>query len=139
MRLKHLPIAALAALSLVAGTVAAPTVADAQNRDRQIRGDRDGDRTVRVNRDRNRQVTNRHVTNRHVTTRHVTTRHVYRHHPHNRFVVRSTAISVPYVVLGAPVVYRAYGAGWCRALHRGRHWSPGIGWHAGQHVGRVRC
>jgi hypothetical protein len=29
--------------------------------------------------------------------------------------------------------------GWCRGLHRGRHWAPGIGWHRGTHRGLFRC
>jgi hypothetical protein len=152
MRLKHLPLAALAALSLLAGTVATPTVADARDRDRGVRADRGGDRIARADRNRGRDVrrhvnrsrdVRRHVSrdrDRHVTRRHVT-RHAHRHHRHHhrdRFVVRSTAY-LPFVVLGSPVVYRAYGPGYCRALHRGRHWAPGIGWHSGRHVGRVRC
>jgi hypothetical protein len=143
MRLKHLPLAALAAVSLLAGTVATPTVADARDRDRGVRADRGGDRIVRVDRNRGRDV-RRHVNRgRHATRhhRHVN-RHVHRHHrhhDHDGFVGFSTSLYVPFAVLGTPVVYAAYGPGYCRVLHRGRHWAPGIGWHSGKHVGRVRC
>ena len=57
----------------------------------------------------------------------------------DRVVVRSRTTVVPFVVMGPRVVYRSYGAGWCRGLHRGHHTAPGIGWHAGTHVGPVRC
>ena len=60
-----------------------------------------------------------------------------RRHVDRRVVTRTT--SQAYVLIGTPVVYRAYGRGWCRALHRGCHWSPGIGRHCGRHVGRVKC
>ena len=68
-----------------------------------------------------------------------TTKKVVVKHRGDRRVVQRTTAQTAFVLIGRPVVYRAYGAGWCRALHRGRHMSPGIGWHAGQHVGRVRC
>ena len=41
------------------------------------------------------------------------------------------------VVIG--IIVRGYGPGWCRGLHRGRHWAPGIGFHAGRHYGLFRC
>ena len=45
-----------------------------------------------------------------------------------------------FVFLGGPrVIVRGYGPGWCRGLHRGRHWAPRIGWHAGTHRGLFRC
>jgi hypothetical protein len=44
-----------------------------------------------------------------------------------------------FVILGPRVVYRSYGPGWCRGLHRGRHWDRRIGWHAGRHFGPFRC
>ena len=57
-----------------------------------------------------------------------------------RVIVHSRpSSSVAFVVLGPRVVYRAYGAGWCRGLHRGRHWDRRIGWHAGRHYGPFRC
>jgi hypothetical protein len=34
---------------------------------------------------------------------------------------------------------RGYGPGWCRGLHRGRHWAPRAGWHAATHRGLYRC
>lgn len=61
-------------------------------------------------------------------------------HHRDRVVVRgSSSVAVPLVVIGSSTAYAAYGPGWCRALHKGRHWAPRVGWHAGQHVGRVRC
>jgi hypothetical protein len=75
-----------------------------------------------------------------------TTRKVVVRRDHNRRVIRdrvvirsSPSTSVGFVVLGPRVVYRAYGSGWCRGLHRGRHWVPRIGWHAGRHFGAFRC
>lgn len=45
-----------------------------------------------------------------------------------------------FVFLGGPrVIVRGYGPNWCRGLHRGNHWAPGIGWHAGTHRGLFRC
>jgi hypothetical protein len=57
-----------------------------------------------------------------------------------RVVIHSRpSSSVAFVVLGPRVVYRAYGPGWCRGLHSGRHWARRIGWHAGRHYGPFRC
>ena len=57
-----------------------------------------------------------------------------------RVIIRSRpSTSVAFVVLGPRVVYRAYGPGWCRGLHSGRHWARRIGWHAGRHYGPFRC
>lgn len=39
--------------------------------------------------------------------------------------------------MGGPRVVT--GGGWCRGLHRGRHFAPRVGWHAGQHRGLFRC
>lgn len=45
-----------------------------------------------------------------------------------------------FVFLGGPrVIVRGYGPNWCRGLHRGYHWAPRIGWHAGTHRGLFRC
>jgi hypothetical protein len=65
---------------------------------------------------------------------------VRRDHDRRRVTVRSrSSTSVAFVVLGPRVVYRAYGAGWCRGLHRGRHYDRRNGWHAGRHYGPFRC
>jgi hypothetical protein len=47
--------------------------------------------------------------------------------------------AVDFVILGPRVHYAAYGSGWCRGLHRGRHWDRRSGWHAGRHYGPFRC
>jgi len=80
-----------------------------------------------------------------VTTK-TTTRKVVVRRDHNRRVIRdrvvirsSPSASVGFVVLGPRVAYRAYGSGWCRGLHRGRHWDRRVGWHAGRHYGPFRC
>jgi hypothetical protein len=79
------------------------------------------------------------VTSR-TTTRKVVVRNHNRRVVRDRVVVRSSpSVSVGFVVLGPRVAYRAYGAGWCRGLHRGRHWDRRIGWHAGRHYGPFRC
>lgn len=57
----------------------------------------------------------------------------------DRDLTRTAALYVPFVLLGPRVAHPRFGHGWCRALHRGRHWAPGAGWHAGKHVGRVPC
>lgn len=56
-----------------------------------------------------------------------------------RPVTTRVVVRVPLVVLGPRVVYRSYGPGWCRGLHRGYHWAPKIGWHSRRHVGLFRC
>jgi hypothetical protein len=58
----------------------------------------------------------------------------WRHHHGSR-----SYAAVDFVILGPRVAYRTYGAGWCRGLHRGRHWDRRAGWHAGRHYGPFRC
>jgi hypothetical protein len=58
----------------------------------------------------------------------------WRHHSGSRSYATTT-----FVVLGPRVHYAAYGAGWCRGLHRGRHFDRIHGWHAGKHYGPFRC
>src|SRR5688572_13799948 len=69
------------------------------------------------------------------------TRRVVVHNRDRRHVVVHSrpSTSVAFVALGPRVVYSAYGAGWCRGLHRGRHWDRRVGWHAGRHYGPFRC
>lgn len=59
----------------------------------------------------------------------------------NRRAYRGTNRNVTgFAYLGGPrIVVRGYGPGWCRGLHRGRHWAPRIGWHARTHRGLYRC
>jgi len=67
------------------------------------------------------------------------TRTVIKHRDSDRRVVvfhSRPRTTVTFVVLGPR---RHYRPGWCRGLHRGTHWAPGIGWHAGRHFGRFRC
>lgn len=132
-------LAAVAAVTALLGATAVPNTASAAKSDQQAQSrDRDG-KNVSKARASKKHVTKRHVTKKTVVRKKVVVhRHVTPSH-RSRIVVRTTAAYVPLVVLGPRVVYRSYGAGWCRALHRGRHWSPGIGWHSGRHVGRVRC
>ncbi len=140
-------LAAVAAVTALLGATAVPNTATAAKSDQQAQsGDRDGKNVSKA------RASKKHVTQRHVTKRHVTKKTVVRkktivrthvrpshRYTRNRVVIRTTAVYVPLVVLGPRVVYRSYGAGWCRALHRGRHWAPVLGWHSGRHVGRVRC
>jgi hypothetical protein len=54
----------------------------------------------------------------------------------DRWRGRSSHAAVTFVILGPRHHYRP---GWCRGLHRGKHYAPGQGWHAGRHVGLFRC
>jgi hypothetical protein len=100
------------------------------------------DRTRRtVSSDRTRHTVSSNRTGRTVSSR-TTTRTVVRHRDgdRRRVVVRSRpSTSVAFVVLGPRVAYTAYGSGWCRGLHRGRHYDRRNGWHAGRHYGPFRC
>jgi hypothetical protein len=61
----------------------------------------------------------------------------HRDRDRRRIVVRDRGrSSVAFVILGPR---RHYRPGWCRGLHRGFHWAPGIGRHAGRHFGLFRC
>lgn len=63
----------------------------------------------------------------------------YRDDRGSRYRSRDRAVS-GFVFLGGPrVVVRNYGAGWCRGLHRGRHYAPRVGMHGGTHRGLFRC
>ena len=103
-------------------------------RTREITTTRSSNRTVvRGDRDRRHVVRDRDRDRRRVIVRD-------RDRDRRHVIVRSRpSSSVAFVVLGPRVVYRAYGAGWCRGLHRGRHWDRRIGWHAGRHYGPFRC
>jgi hypothetical protein len=130
-------LAMMATLAILLGSTAAPTTASAQKGDKNAQSDR-----------RDVQKSKSHVNK---SQRHTTTKTVIRkdrdharsdkRHTNTKVVIRTrtTAVYVPFVVLGPRVTYASYGSGWCRGLHRGRHWAPRIGWHAGQHVGPVRC
>lgn len=128
--------AAAAALTVLLGATA-PVVATAVTGDQAYASThRDGKKASKARASKKHVVKKRVVNKRVVVRKRVV---VHRHaRPRNRVVVRTTAY-LPLVVLGPRVVYRSYGAGWCRALHRGRHWAPGIGWHSGRHIGRIRC
>lgn len=52
-------------------------------------------------------------------------------------VWRGRPAASTFLFLGGPRVIAR--PGWCRGLHRGRHWAPGIGYHAGRHRGLFRC
>jgi hypothetical protein len=68
-----------------------------------------------------------------------TNRRVYRDGGTDRYRSRDR-YATGFVFLGGPrIVERRYGGGWCRGLHRGRHFAPGIGWHGGKHRGLFRC
>jgi hypothetical protein len=103
-----------------------------------------GTRNVITQRESTRAFAKEHSKKKKVTTRTTTRKVVVRDHNRrvvrNRVVVRSSpSASVGFVVLGPRVAYRAYGSGWCRGLHRGRHWDRRVGWHAGRHYGPFRC
>ena len=138
-------LAAVGTLTLLLGVTTAPDMALAQKGDHHAKsGDGDGKKSAKSHKAKSKHVKKSHRT-KHVnkttvrTKTVVHTRPAYRHHDRDRVAVRSTALYVPYVVIGRAVVYRSYGRGWCRALHKGRHWAPSAGWHSGRHVGRVRC
>jgi hypothetical protein len=119
----------------------------------EVRSNRSSNREIRSsNRDRvsassNRSRSNissrtvvRHDTNRNrsrvvVRDRDRDHRWSWRHHGGSR----SYSATTTFVVLGPRVHYAAYGAGWCRGLHRGRHWDRVHGWHSGRHYGPFRC
>jgi hypothetical protein len=112
-------LAAIAALSFLFTTSVAPNLAVAAQKD---------GKQASAKKKSSKKVVNKKVVNKKVVKKTV--------------VHRGGSVSgstVAFVTLGTPVVYKAYGAGWCRALHRGRHYAPGAGWHSGKHVGRVRC
>jgi hypothetical protein len=113
-----------------------------QNTQRSRRGDARRSSSRNVSSDRARETVRSNRPRQNVSSRTTTTRTVVRHRDgdRRRVIVRSRpSTSVAFVVLGPRVAYRAYGAGWCRGLHRGRHWDRRVGWHAGRHFGPFRC
>lgn len=52
-------------------------------------------------------------------------------------VWRGRPAASTFLFLGGPRIIAR--PGWCRGLHRGRHWAPGIGYHSGRHRGLFRC
>ena len=55
---------------------------------------------------------------------------------HSRIVIRDRVRPAFAFISGPRVVIRP---GWCRGLHRGWHFAPGAGEHAGTHRGLFRC
>jgi hypothetical protein len=109
---------------------------------REVSSNREGRSGRDARSTRTREITTTRSSNRTVVRGDRDRRHVVRDRDRDRrhVIVRSRpSSSVAFVVLGPRVVYRAYGAGWCRGLHRGRHWDRRIGWHAGRHYGPFRC
>jgi hypothetical protein len=112
-----------------------------QTTQKSRKGDARRSSSRKVSSDRTQQNVSSNRTRHGVSSR-TTTRTVVRHRDgdRRRVIVRSRpSTSVSFVVLGPRVAYRAYGAGWCRGLHRGRHWDRRVGWHAGRHYGPFRC
>jgi hypothetical protein len=153
-RTKCAQLAAVAALTIMLGANASMTTASAQSGIQLAQADRKDMQqsrrgnmhapanTARAQADRKdgKQTTHKSTTTRRVTTNrdHKTTTRKVIHK--DRVVVHSRpSVSVGFAVLGPRVVYRAYGAGWCRGLHRGRHFDRRNGWHAGRHYGPFRC
>jgi len=137
---KHVQKSSIADVRSASTTARAQAQTD-QNTQKRRKGDakRSSSRNVSSDRTRHTVSSNR---NRHTVSSRTTTRTVVRHRDgdRRRVIVRSRpSTSVSFVVLGPRVAYRAYGAGWCRGLHRGRHWDRRNGWHAGRHYGPFRC
>jgi hypothetical protein len=112
-----------------------------QNTQKSRKRDANRSSSRNVSSDRSRHTVRSNRTGRTVSSR-TTTRTVVRHRDgdRRRVIVRSRpSTSVGFVVLGPRVHYAAYGSGWCRGLHRGRHWDRVHGWHAGRHYGPFRC
>jgi hypothetical protein len=154
-RAKASYLAAATSLVILSGVTVSSNVASAQSRiqlaqaekrdaqdnrksesRREQRRETSQSREGRSDREIKSSKTSRTVVRSDHNKRHVVVRDRDRRH----VVVHSRpSTSVAFVVLGPRVVYRAYGAGWCRGLHRGRHWDRRIGWHAGRHYGPFRC
>jgi hypothetical protein len=115
-------LAAIAALSFLFTTSVAPNIAVAAKDGKQASAKKSSKKS-------SKKVVNKKVVHKKVVKKTVV----------HRDGGRVSGSTVAFVTLGTPVAYRAYGAGWCRALHRGCHVSPGLGRHCGKHVGRVRC
>ncbi|HET7680880.1 MAG TPA: hypothetical protein VFK79_12210 [Xanthobacteraceae bacterium] len=155
-RAKASYLAAAAALVILSGVTVSSNTASAQsgiqpaqvekrdaqdNRRSESRREQRRDASREGRSTRSREITTTGQSDRTVVRRDSDRRHVVvRDRDRRRVIVRSRpSTSVAFVVLGPRVVYRAYGAGWCRGLHRGRHWDRRIGWHAGRHWGPFRC
>ena len=139
-------LAAAAALVILSGVTVSSTIASAQNRIQlaQVeKKDAQDNRKSESRREQRRETSqNRDARSRTVVRSDRDRRHVDRDRDRDRrrVIIRSRpSSSVGFVVLGPRVVYRAYGPGWCRGLHSGRHWARRIGWHAGRHYGPFRC
>ena len=153
-RTKDAQFAAVAALTVMLGANASITSASAQagtqlaqNDRKDMQQTRKGDMhrsadTARAQADKKdgKKSAHKETTTRRVVTNRdhkMTTRKVIRK---DRVVIHSRpSVSVGFAVLGPRVVYRAYGSGWCRGLHRGRHYDRRNGWHSGKHYGPFRC
>ena len=151
--------AAAATLVILSGITAVPTVAAAQNLQLAQADRRDGDNRREARREsrkdsarsERRETRRDNVRSDRREARRDNARGDRR--SGNRIVVRSHrgndrwrdarrsygASTVAFVVLGPRVTYRSYGAGWCRGLHRGRHFDRRVGYHAGRHYGPFRC
>jgi uncharacterized low-complexity protein len=105
----------------------------------EVKSSRDGrsDREMRSNRSRETIKTRTVVRHDNDKDRNrIVIRDSDRDRDHDSWRGRRSYAAVTFVILGPRHHYRP---GWCRGLHRGKHWAPGIGWHAGRHVGLFRC
>lgn len=137
---KFAPLAAIAVAAILFGATGSMSTASAQTGVKLAQAD--VKTTTRVTTTKRKPTASSQPRSRQTVTKRTTTRTVVRsnsNRSHNTRVVVRSQPSVAFVVLGPRVVYRSYGAGWCRGLHSGRHWAPRIGWHRGRHVGAVRC
>lgn len=101
---------------------------------------REGNSSREMRSDRSRETTSSRTTVRNDRDRdHNRTRVSVRErdHDHDRWRGHGReSYAATFVVLGER---RHYRPGWCRGLHRGHHWAPNQGEHAGKHVGLFRC
>ena len=163
-RKKHALLAAAAALALLFSANATMTSANAQGQPTQIekkqdgqnnrqgesrevksksgassnlevKSSRDGRADRQLRSDRSRETIKTRTVVRHDNDR-VRNRIVIRDRDHDGWRGQHSYAAVTFVILGPRHHYRP---GWCRGLHRGKHWAPGMGWHAGRHVGLFRC
>lgn len=162
---KYAQLAAVAALAVLFGANAGMTTAQAQGnlptlekkQDGQTAGSgdqrrkasparaikREGSSTLQKQSDRPVSVTTQTSPNR--VTAQTTVRRdrdnvraniTIRDRDRDRFHRRGHESFAAFVILGPRHHYRS---GWCRGLHRGYHWAPGVGRHAGRHFGLFRC
>ena len=137
-------LAAAAALVILSGVTVSSTIASAQSRQpAQVeKQDAQDNRKSESRREQRRETSQNRDTRSRTVVRSDRDRRpdFIRDRDRRRVIIRSRpSSSVGFVVLGPRVVYRAYGPGWCRGLHSGRHWARRIGWHAGRHYGPFRC